>query len=177
MILIYLQMLDTPEDRKAFLGFYDAYKDVMYKVAFKILGNNADAEDAVHQAFLSVLENFDRYSKKLKVGGPETKAFFVVIAERKSFDIIRKRLPLTDKDFDFVVNRIPAHVNGDSDLTRALNEVSIRYREYFLMHYDIGFSYKEMAEILGESYETVRKTVYRAKMKIRETLKGNDRNI
>ncbi len=84
---------------------------------------------------------------------------------------------MTDNDFDLVMNRIPAHINGDSDLTRALNEVSIRYREYFLMHYDIGFSYKEMAEILGESYETVRKTVYRAKMKIRETLKGNDRNI
>ena len=50
-MLIYLQMIETPEDRSKFETLYEEYRDAMYAVAQKILRNNMDAEDALHQAF------------------------------------------------------------------------------------------------------------------------------
>ena len=60
-MLIYLQMIETPEDRSKFETLYEEYRDVMYAVAFKILCNNMDAEDALHQAFVNIAENMEKF--------------------------------------------------------------------------------------------------------------------
>ena len=57
-MIIYLSMIDTPEDRSKFERLYIEYRDVMYHVAYKILNNEQDAEDAVHQAFVKIAEKF-----------------------------------------------------------------------------------------------------------------------
>jgi hypothetical protein len=46
-MIVYLSMIDTPEDRSKFERLYIEYRDIMYHVAFKILQNEHDAEDAV----------------------------------------------------------------------------------------------------------------------------------
>ena len=56
-MLIYLQMIETPEDQSKFEQIYEKYLGLMYHVALKILENHEDAEDAVHQAFVSIAEN------------------------------------------------------------------------------------------------------------------------
>ena len=50
-MIIYLQMIDTPEDRSKFEQIYLEYRGLMFHVANEILHNEQDAEDAVHQAF------------------------------------------------------------------------------------------------------------------------------
>ena len=50
-MLIYLQMIDTPEERSKFEQIYLEYKGLMFHVAYDILHNEQDAEDAVHQGF------------------------------------------------------------------------------------------------------------------------------
>ena len=60
-MLIYLQMIETPEDRSKFETLYEEYRDVMYAVAKKILRNNMDAEDALHQAFVNIAENMEKF--------------------------------------------------------------------------------------------------------------------
>ena len=62
-MLIYLQMIETPEERSKFESIYLLYRDTMYAVAYRILQNPQDAEDAVHHAFLKVLENFSKISE------------------------------------------------------------------------------------------------------------------
>ena len=47
-MLIYLQMIETPEDRTKFETLYTEYKEWMGTIAFSILNNTYDAEDAVH---------------------------------------------------------------------------------------------------------------------------------
>ena len=51
-MLIYLQMIESPEDQSKFEEIYLKYKQTMYAVAYDILHNPQDAEDAVHHAFL-----------------------------------------------------------------------------------------------------------------------------
>lgn len=47
-MIVYLSMIDSPEDQSKFELLYTEYRNVMYHVAFKILQNEQDAEDAVH---------------------------------------------------------------------------------------------------------------------------------
>lgn len=56
-MIIYLQMIESDEDKSKFEQLYIMYKGLMFHVAMKILKNEFDAEDAVHQAFLSLIEN------------------------------------------------------------------------------------------------------------------------
>ena len=58
-VIIYLQMIDSPGNRSKFEILYYTYRDIMYQAAFKILHNEHDAEDAVHQAFLKLAEIID----------------------------------------------------------------------------------------------------------------------
>lgn len=58
-MIVYLSMIESPEDQSKFELLYTEYRDVMYHVAFKILQNEQDAEDAVHQAFLKIAEKIE----------------------------------------------------------------------------------------------------------------------
>lgn len=70
-MIIYLQMIESDEDKSKFEQLYIMYKGLMFHVAMKILKNEFDAEDAVHQAFLSLIENLKKISD---VKCPKTRA-------------------------------------------------------------------------------------------------------
>ena len=59
-MLLYLQTIESPKDKIKFEQIYLKYRRYMFQVASEILQNNQDAEDAVHNAFLSV----SRYNSK-----------------------------------------------------------------------------------------------------------------
>lgn len=86
-MIIYLQMIDTPEDRSKFEQLYLEYRGLMFHVANKILQHTQDSEDTVHQAFLKVAENIE------KIGDPKcpkTQSYIVTIVENKAIDLIRR---------------------------------------------------------------------------------------
>ena len=62
-VLIYLQVIDVPEERGKFERLYHEYQGLMYYVANRILNNPHEAEEVVHDAFLAVLENFSKISE------------------------------------------------------------------------------------------------------------------
>ena len=47
-------ILETDADKSLFEELYKKYKARMYKYAYSILHNKEDAEDVVHQAFLTI---------------------------------------------------------------------------------------------------------------------------
>ena len=47
-MLIYLQIIETDEDKSKFEQIYEAYRGLMFHAAFKVLTHEQDAEDAVH---------------------------------------------------------------------------------------------------------------------------------
>ena len=59
-MLIYLQLIETEEDRSKFETIYLSYRDLMYHAAFGILRNVEDAEDAVHHAFVKIAEHMEK---------------------------------------------------------------------------------------------------------------------
>lgn len=60
MLPIYLSMLDGDDEKSKFESLYLTYRKLMFHVANGILNDEGLAEDAVHQAFLKILKNFDK---------------------------------------------------------------------------------------------------------------------
>ncbi|MBR6312114.1 MAG: RNA polymerase subunit sigma-24, partial [Oscillospiraceae bacterium] len=60
MLSLYLSMLESEEDRGRFARLYLRYRGMMFRVARELLKSDMDAEDAVHQAFLSILNHFSK---------------------------------------------------------------------------------------------------------------------
>lgn len=167
MILCF-SMADTPEDYSKLEQIYQRYKNLMFYTANNLLHNAQDAEDAVQQAFLSILKNLEKISE---VDSPKTRSFVVIIVERKAIDMLRSRsrentLPLDEAVIAGEVLPIP----GDGGLADAMARLPKSYRDVLLLKYDNGFSTHEIAAMLGITDSGVRKLVGRAKKLLKETL-------
>ncbi|MGN0612991.1 MAG: RNA polymerase sigma factor [Porcipelethomonas sp.] len=61
MLGIYLALIDDDDNKNLFEELYYEYRNGMYNIAFGILHNVEDAEDAVHEAFLCIANKFEKY--------------------------------------------------------------------------------------------------------------------
>ena len=95
--MLYLQMLPSPSEKDKFEQIYTLYRGLMFYIARRILPGEADAEDAVHQAFVSIIENLKKISE---VRCPKTRSYVVIITERKAIDILRSRSRLSPEAFE-----------------------------------------------------------------------------
>ncbi len=173
-MLIYLQIIESEEERSKFEQLYNNYRGLMYHVAMKILNNSHSAEDAVHQAFMSIIENLKKISE---VECPQTRSYVVIIVERKAIDIIRTNSKIVSIDFEDTFPGIPIPLPGDSDLADAMAKLPARYREVLLLHYDNGFNTKEIAKLFNMKRGSVQKLLWRAKNSLRKQMeKENDLN-
>ena len=157
-MLVYLQALSDEQERASFEALYLRYRSLMLSVARKFLSEPQDAEDAVHQAFLSILKNFNKIST---IDCPETRAFVVIIVERKALDILRARqktVPLEEME-----HGVEIPLPGDNGLADALAKLPARYRQVLLLRFSYGYTTRELAKEFGMTQSTVQKLVWRAK--------------
>lgn len=138
----------------------------MYHLAYQITGDPEDAEDAVQQAFLYILE----HPKKIgAVVSNSTRTFVSIIAEHKAIDLVRKRRP--NVSLDSIENQaVPPPSAGEGELLRALRKLPKRYQDILLLRYDIGYTTGELAEMLHISRFAAHKLLLRAKNALRKTL-------
>ena len=170
-MLIYLQMIETEEDRQKFTDLYETYRGLMFYVANQILHNTDDAEDAVHQAFLSIIENLDKIAK---VHCPQSRAYVIVIAENKAIDMIRARKHFVNGEFDESIYGVELPLPGDGGLADAMAKLPARYRGILLLRFDMGYSAKEIGKILGMTTDTTQKVIWRAKVALRQQLEEEE---
>ena len=64
-MIIYLEMINAPEERHKFEVLYRAYRRMMFYIANRILNNEQDAEDAVHSAFVYIAENIQKIDEPM----------------------------------------------------------------------------------------------------------------
>lgn len=180
MIMIYLSMLDTEEDKDVFIELHDAYSQAMYKVAYGILRDSALAEDVVQESFIKIIKNFDKVIKKKC---PQTKSYFVNIVRTTSIDVYRKRKKQQDLSFDEFEETIADDFKDIDNLLegmeieKSLFQLPKSYYIILSLKYDDGYAYKEIASILDITEENVKKRLSRARNKLREILEGQEVNI
>lgn len=164
-MIIYLQTIEDPGDRAKFEELYERYRAFMLAIANKILENEFDAEDAVHNAFVSISEHMDKVHDP---SSQKTKGFVAIIAERKAIDVYRKRSRFVSLDAieDEICISFPPP--EDDGLARCLSKLPPRYRHVIMLKYCHGYTIKEIADILGMKPAAVSKLDQRAKAKLEE---------
>ena len=169
-MLIYFQLIETEEARSRFEIVYRTHRDMMFSLAMRILGSEADAEDAVHQAFLKLTDWLDRIDDPRS---PKTKSLLALMAEHAALDMLRQRRRTVSLDaLDELEDALtaPAALPERLDLQTAMAALPARYREPLLLRYYMGFSVPEIAEMLSLSEANVYKTLQRARQRLQQML-------
>lgn len=161
--MIYLSMIDSQEGQTKFTKLYETYRDLMYQVADSILRNHYDAEDAVHQAFLSIAAHIDKIDMSIPL---KVRSYVVTIAENKAIDLYRARQRRSTEEFDDNLAGIHIDYTGSNILADCMSRLPPRYRELLILKYVHCYTFKETASIMGITEVNAKKLALRAKEKL-----------
>jgi RNA polymerase sigma-70 factor (ECF subfamily) len=166
--------------RDALEELFRRYRAPAYRVAYRLLGHEADALDAVQDAFVKALTHLDGFR-----GQSSFKTWLLRVVSNSALDLGRQRgrretvsLPgaAADDNGGPSVPHDPSRGLERSDLRRllyeALDSLPEAQRRTFVLHADAGLSYREVADALGISIGTVMSRLYYARQKLRAFLAG-----
>ena len=177
MLSVYLSILDTQEEKDLFEELYIEYRQEMYGLAYKILNNKEDAEDAVQNSFLSVANSFTKISQMPR---NEIGAYFVIVCRNTSINIYRKN-KLKAERAAMLDDRIEAEdllnwqIRHD-ELVDAIGKLPQEYKDVLFLYDLEDLPAKNVAKVLGISENNVRIRAYRARKMLKEELERGDNN-
>ena len=163
MLTLYLQMLETPEEKVRFEEIYLNYRGMMFHVAEGLLHNNQDAEDAVHNAFLRIIKKFSKFQK---TPVKELAPLVAVIARNEAISLQRKKkdtAPLEEWD-SFA--ETAESVSDYHTLVETFTRLPQTYRAALEMKL-LGYSDGEIASKLGLSKTAVSTRISRGRQLLR----------
>jgi len=156
-------------DKKAQFEIYKLYYKGMYNVSFRIIQDQAEAEDAMQEAFLSAFDKLDTWSEEVTFG-----AWLKRIVVNKSLDYLKKKkMQLsTIDDKIFVQEEDVDDENQQINLKKvelvksAINNLPEKYRLITIMFLFEGYTHDEISEFLNITSQTSRVRFLRAKKMI-----------
>jgi RNA polymerase sigma-70 factor (ECF subfamily) len=167
-------------ERHALDELFRRYRLPAYRVAYRLLGHEADALDAVQEGFVKALTHLDSFQ-----GRSSFKTWLLRVVSNAALDLGRQRgrretLSLEAAgaaeagDAQPLVADDPAQGLERADLRRLLDQALATLpeaqRKTFVLHAEGGLSYREVAEALGISIGTVMSRLYYARLKLRAFL-------
>ena len=158
-------------DISAFEQIVIRYERRVLNLAWRLLGNGEDAQDASQEVFMRAF----RFLHKFDSTRP-FEPWLIRLTINVCRDIGRKRTVTVLLDADAVQARSDPQMELSSEeqkamLQKALQELPEKERAAVVLRDIEGFSTAEVAEILGSSEATVRSQISTARLKIRKALK------
>lgn len=173
-------------DLDAFNEIVDWYQGLIFRVCYRVLGNQTKAEDATQDTFIKAYTSLDQYH------GGSFKSWLTRIATNRCYDVIRaeRRRPAGSLDAEPVEaeptwSMEPASEEPESYASRsqlshyletALNQLSEDQRVVVVLYDVHGYSYEEIAEIVDASLGTVKSRISRGRSRLREILRNDERS-
>lgn len=176
MINIYLSVLETSEDKEQFGDLYIKYKQKMYAVAYSILHNVEDSEDAVHEAFVAIANNFEKIKN---FPCQEKERYIVIIVRNTSINIYRKNKKNSEHLAELNDNQPTVNVNffeniDRDELIQTISNLPLIYKDILFLHYVNQYTTKEISEMLDISINAVWKRIERAKKLLKQELEKGE---
>lgn len=167
-MLIYLQMIETDEDKSKFEKIYNEYRGLIYHVAYKRMQHEQDAEDAVHHVFVKIAENI----KTIEPVSPKTKQLVVTMVDNRVTDVfrVRGRHPVATYN-DELNNSFAVEIEDEGLLTECILKLPEQQRMVVWLKYKQGYNLKEISKLLKISHVWAQKIDQRAKKKLEELYK------
>lgn len=170
--MIFLMMIDTPEEKRKFVILYEKYRYLMQKVATDVLQDCFLAEDAVHDAFMHLAKNMGKVDETDSVA---TKRYLITITKNAAIDIYRKRRVQMQKEIyidelDEDAQLSYTETDVENSVLDVLKNLPVKYRDIFLLKYSANLENSEIAKLCGIQEGTVRQRIARGKVLIEEAL-------
>jgi len=183
----YLVQRTLEGDLRAFEALVDKYKNMVFTISLRMLGNYADAEDASQETFLRLYNSLSKYNNNHKFSN-----WLYQITMNICRDILRKKKntksnisldePIQEENGKDVGSLIPDDTNLPekiieenelrNKLEMAIQKLPEDYREPLVLRYTKGLSYEDISSILKLPVGTVKIRIHRARRMIRETVKS-----
>lgn len=167
-MLYYMTLIEDEAEQTFFGVLYQKYKQEMFFSARDILGGDKDAEDAVHEAFLAALPYLGRLPAD--PSHPKTRNFLLTLADSKAIDLYRKRKRRKLLSWNEAIDE-NAVAHHEDPITEGIANLPFTDRRLLLLRFDMGFSAKEIAGLLGKNESAVTRAITRAKDKLRIELR------
>jgi RNA polymerase sigma-70 factor (ECF subfamily) len=166
--------------RDALEELFRRYRQAAYRVAHRLLGNEADALDAVQDGFVKALTHLHSFQ-----GRSSFKTWLLRVVSNAALDMGRQRGRRETLSLDAAE---AGDLGGDRLLTadgstRGLEQADLRglldqalatlseaQRQTFVLYADAELSYREVADLLGISIGTVMSRLFYARQKLRTYL-------
>lgn len=156
-------------DRTAQNELFRQYKDSLYFTSLKYCRNDVDAEDNLHDAFITIFQKIKTYKNKGSFEG-----WMKRITIYKAIDKYKASKPINIeiKD-DILEDTVTVEENVNLDLEKLLlliQDLPDQYRLVFNLYQMDGFSHKEIGSVLNISEGTSKSNYHRAKQILREKI-------
>ncbi len=135
-------------DEEALENLIKRYLKPIYSFTFRFVRNSQETEDITQNVFVKVWKNLKKFDQKKKF-----KTWIFAIAKNTCFDWQKKKktLPLYFAE----TIRDPSPILNEP-LDRILERLSPKYRMVLFLRYNDHFTFREIAESLGESIDTIK---------------------
>ena len=148
-----------------------------HALAVQILGNYADAEDAVHDAFETALARPGRYDARK---GP-LRPWFLRVVRNRCIDMLRRRqgtaLPVEELESAVPSPETALEIGqARSRVQRALAALPSDKRQIVVLRDYLDLSYADIATVLGIPPGTVMSRLHRSRLALKEILENDDQH-
>ncbi len=157
-------------DQEAFACLVKAYQTAVYNLAYRMLGNEAEAEDAAQETFLNAYTRLKTYDS-----GRKFSSWLLAIASHHCIDRLRQRrfalsldelppwrwLSSSSRPEEIVIRS-----EERDGVHQLLDQLPPHYRAVVILRYWHDLSYQEIAEATETTESAVKSTLYRARRKL-----------
>ena len=168
---------ETPAVRppEALEAIFREHHGSVFRAAYRITGNAADAEDVLQTVFMRLLRRDEQPDLSNSAGSYLHRA-----AVNAALDMLRRRKRARAVDLDDVGDQLvdtanqPERDRGNRELSRrlraALTHLSPRQAEIFTLRYLEGLGNLEIARMLGSSQTSIAVILHRARHRLQKEL-------
>ena len=142
---------------------FKRYSDMVYRLAFARVKNKYDADDVLQEVFLRFIK------QKGKVNNEEhAKALLIRITVNCSNSMLSSSWFKKTEPLDEALSVSPS----ESDTLYQVLRLPKKYRTVIHLHYYMGYSVDEIAEILKTKPSTVKSQLHLARKQLKTELEG-----
>lgn len=162
-------------DKDAFRVLVERYSHSVFRLAFRITGNEYDAEDVVQEAFLRAYRQLHRYESRAGFG-----TWIYRIASNYALDLIRARRRHGEEEVNENAMATAADQPSQDrlvfsgEIQRRVDEVMAtltpQERLAFTLRHLEGQSIEEIGAVLGIAANATKNSIFRAVQKLRKGL-------
>jgi RNA polymerase sigma-70 factor, ECF subfamily len=161
-------------DEVAYEAVYDLASGWVLGVALKVVRDPAQAEEVMQEVLLDVWRSASRFDASVGSGT----AWIMTLAHRRAVDRVRSershasreaRAATAQIDYDEVTEAVEANLDRER-VQRCMTSLTAVQRECVSLAYYGGYTYREVAELLGVPAGTVKTRMRDGLIKLRDCL-------